>query len=297
MAVFFPPPPPFMGGRQPHAGIPLAPAIIAIRVDNPPFTDGGPVPLPAAIVSIAQPNPWTYSFMGARQPYGSKQLSPAIPGQSLDQPVAIQPGRTPVALSIAATWQPDPWTFAFQGRQPYEPRRLSPGVPGMSADPPPVTLGGPIALKMEMVAVAQPDPWVYTFHTRNGVSAQPYGARSISPAIPGQSTDPPPFALGGPGVLKMEMVAVNQIDWSVIAWPYLFLGNRQPYAPRLLPAASGAVAVSSVPSTHRERTAIFQAIRAAWNPPPFNEQFQMKMYASSIGPPRLRPSARGYIIL
>jgi hypothetical protein len=356
MAIYFPPPQPFMGGRQPHeparlngalldagAGLPvnpppttlggpvalpyelaaiaqpptwnyvfeggwqpyaprtLNPSITAVEVDNPPFTDGGPAAIPSELAGLAQPNPWVYVFHAHgnvnAQPYDFRRLS-AGNGLSVDPPPTTHRARTVQAAEIVAIWQPDPWTYNFAGgREPFLQRQIAPGVPGVSNDNPPFTDGGPAAIPSELASIAQPNPWVYAFNTRNGIMAQPYGLRVMSPAIPGMSVDNPPFTYGGPLALKLEGVAVNQPDWSYTAWPYVFMGARQPYEARKVPAQIAAVAVNNPPFDHRGREQNIQRIIAAWQPAPFNESFQMKMYASSIGPPRLRPTARGYIIL
>lgn len=388
-----------MGGGQPHAPRKLPPSLVAVQVDQPPFSDGGPIPIPASVYSINQPNPWVYNFFGSSQPYAPATQSPGIPKQivnpppstfggpfaqnvaivsaaqpnpwtytffgrqqpfapavlpvsitsvQVDQPPPSHRNRSAVISELVTIWQPDPWAYAFMGRmQPFELRSLSPGIPGQSADPPPFSDGGPIALPASVVAITQPDPWVYSFIG----SSQPYGPKRPSSAIPGQSADPPPFTLGGPYALKLESVAVNQTDWSVNAWPYTFFNARQPYAPRTLPPGAPGISadpppVSSVggplslklqgvavnqvdwsynawpyaflgnnqpymsrllpPSalnvvvnnpafTHQARTQAFGAIRDSWNPPPFD--FQITLYASHNAPGRAKPTARGYIIL
>ncbi|MES2671635.1 MAG: hypothetical protein V4673_14625 [Pseudomonadota bacterium] len=242
MGIFSYAPPPLMGGRQPHQPRRLPVAVTAVPAEQPPFSDGGPVPLPASVIAINQPPTWTYSFMGNRQPFGARQLSPGIPGQSINLPPVLHEGRGVLLVEITAIWQPNPWTYSFMGgAQPFGPKRLSSGIPGQSADPPPVTQGG------------------------------------------------------GPYALKLEGVAVNQSDWSSKAWPFVFMGNRQPYAQRLLPPSFASVVVSPFPFSHRGRMSVVMAIRAAWNPPP--PDFQMQLYATRPTPQRLRPTARGYIIL
>jgi hypothetical protein len=297
MGVYYQPPPPFMGGGPPRVAREHAPAVTAVRVDDPPFKRGGPVAVLASVVASNWPSwsvfAWPYVFVSqSGQPYGERQLTPGIPGQSIHNPPFSLGG--PYALKALATAiaQPDPWTYSFMGdRQPFGPKRRSSAIPGQSINDPPFTLGGPYALKALAVAIAQPNPWTFTFLG----SSQPFGPKRRSSAIPGQSADPPPFTLGGPYALKLEAVAVNQPAWSYTAWPYVFMGNRQPYAPRVIPAGFAAVTVSPFPFSHRGRTAALLAIRAAWNPPP--PDFQMQLYATRPSPQRLRPSARGYIIL
>lgn len=231
-------------------------------------------------------------FMGGRQPHAPARLSPSIAASPVDQPPAIHPGRSVRQIVITTLWQPDPWTYTFMGRrQPFEWRLQSPGVPGFSVNEPPYTFGGPVAIKATIVAMAQPPAWPYSFIG----AAQPYGPKRRSSAIPGQSIDIPISATGGPLAAKLQGVAINQPDWSYSAWPYVFSGASQPYAPRRLPPAITAVRVDTPPFTHLARTPPYLAIRTAWNPPP--PDYQMQLYASRPTPQRLRVSARGYIIL
>jgi hypothetical protein len=292
MSIYYFPPPPFMGGAQPHAPRVLPPPISAVEVDNPPSTFGGPVVLALELAAITQPDPWSYNFLGGRQPFEPKKLSPGIPGQDVDNPPFSNRAATPQQNTVVSITQPDPWVYLFHGsRQPFAPRNIAPGVPGQSIDNPPSTFGGPVVLALELAAIAQPDPWTYNFLG----SAQPYGPRLLGPQIPGRDVDNPPFTLGGPLALKLQAVAVSQPDWSSAAWPYTFMGGRQPYAPRVVPPATAAVVVSNFPFTSRERSPAFAAIRSTWNPPP--PDFQMVLYTPRDEPQRSRPSARGYIIL
>jgi hypothetical protein len=246
VAIYYPPPPPFMGGAQPHVPRELPPSITAVEVDNPPSTLGGPISLPASVIAANWPEwsavAWPYAFIRSAQPYGQRQLSPGIPGQDVDKPPISQ-------------------------------------------------LGGPYALKAEAVAIAQPDPWTYSFFGGRA----PFEPKKLSPGIPGQDVDNPPFTYGGPLALKLQGVMVNQPDWSLAAWPYVFMGNRQPYIGQLLAPAITAVQVNTPPFTQFERTAAAAAIRAAWNPPP--PDWQMQLYATRYKPQRIAPTAHGYVIL
>jgi hypothetical protein len=292
MAMFYPPPPPFMGGRQPHAPSQLPAGLVAVSADQPPVTLGGPFALLAEVVQIAQPDPWTYSFMGRSQPFGARQLSPGVPGQSKDPPPFSHASRGARFAGLVAAWQPDPWIYAGLGaRQAYMGRQISPGIPGQSINDPPHTLGGPIALRAEAVSIAQPDPWVYAFMGQ----LQPFGKRTLSPGVPGQSADSPPFTSGGPLAIKLQQAAFSSPDWNGTTWPYLFIGRTQPYAPRVVPPATAAVVANNPAFSHPARTAAMQAVIRSWDPPPYN--FEMRMYSSGKFPMRARPTSRGYIIL
>jgi hypothetical protein len=269
----------------------LPPAITAVRVDNPPTNIGGPVALKALLVALAQPNPWTYTYAG-RQPYELDKLAPGVPGQSINDPLFVHPGRTALATELVRIWQPDPWTYTFAGRQPYELDKMAPGVPGQSIDRPPTMLGGPVALKALAAAMAQPDPWTYTYPGRT----QPFGPPRLAPGIPGLSVNNPPTALGGPLTLPQALVAFNQADWSNRPpWPWLMTGGRQPYEPRKVSPQQSSVLVDNPPFSHPSRGAAAAAIAAAWVPPP--PTFQITLYAPRPFPQRVRPTARGYIIL
>src|SRR5690349_1636793 len=115
MGIFRQPPSPFMGGGQPHGPRKLPIAVTAVPANNPPFTVGGPFAIKAATVAIAQPNQWTYSFLGATQPFGSRELQPGLPGQSVNAPLFIHPARRPSQAMLVTIWQPNPWTYSFMG--------------------------------------------------------------------------------------------------------------------------------------------------------------------------------------
>jgi hypothetical protein len=145
----------------------LSPSISAVEVDNPPFAHPGRTLLfQAEAALLAQPDPWTYTFAGAFEPYQPRTLSPGTPGQSIDPPPPASLKAT--AAGIAVGWiPPDP--------APITAGRLSPGIPGQSADPPrvPRNLGLDAALRPA-------DPIVLP--QRAG----------LSPGIPGQSVGNPP---------------------------------------------------------------------------------------------------------
>jgi hypothetical protein len=87
MSIFFPPPPPFMGGAQPYAPIVLDPALN--NANAPPY-DRRAAQIAAEVVHLAQPPAWPYEFVGGRQPYGPLVFSSGIPGQSIDPPPRLR---------------------------------------------------------------------------------------------------------------------------------------------------------------------------------------------------------------
>src|SRR5229473_4712168 len=134
--IFHPPTPPlFIGGRQPYEPKRLPPSQLDAPASNPPFRYGGPVAVLAAIVSIVQPDPWTYAFAGSggsgRQPYGQNQLNPSLLAVSVDNPPFTTGGPIAPKAEIVGLHQPDPWSFGSlgpdnSGRQPYGNRQNSP---------------------------------------------------------------------------------------------------------------------------------------------------------------------------
>lgn len=193
MAIFFPPPPPFMGGGQPHDNRPLNPDVEAVAVNNPPFTHRARTPQAAVIVRITQPDPWTYSFAGARQVFTPRKLAPALTDVAVnDPPFALRSGspRTPQGNIVVSMAQPNPWVYAFQGRQqPFEPRKATPNLIAVPSDDPPFSHFGRAGYTAEIIALAQPNPWSGTF--TGGRHA--YGQRKLPPRELGVALDTPPF--------------------------------------------------------------------------------------------------------
>lgn len=168
MAIYYPPPPPFMGGAQPHVPRKLPPAIIAVEVDNPPTTLGGPIAILASIIAAWQPNPWVYGIYGPKggQPYAANQIAPGIPGQSIDRPPVQHPARSPQFAAIIAAWQPNPWVydyFGVNGSQPYAPRRLPAVLLAVQVSVFPFQHPGRSVAAAEIVAQWQPPIWPYAF--------------------------------------------------------------------------------------------------------------------------------------
>jgi len=227
VAIFFPPPPPFMGGAQPHAPRELPPSITAVPVNNPPFTQGGPIAVIAEVVAIGQPNPWQYVFAGpvaGRQPYGPRQLNPSITAVPVNNPPFTYGGPIALLAEEAAIAQPDPWTYNFAGAtQPFTPKKNSPGIPGQSADPPPFTHRGLVPATAEEIALTQPDPWTYNF----AGGWQPFQPRRLPASITAVPVNDPPFGSRGSAQLA-SIIAQAQPD----PWVYAFMGGWQPFTPR-----------------------------------------------------------------
>lgn len=93
--------------------------------------------------------------------------------------------------------------------------------------------------------------------------AQPYAARPLNPSLEGVASSPPPFRLGGPIALIAEGVALAQPS----TWPYLFLGQAQPYEGSQLAPFQTAVKVDNPPFSDASETSRVQAtIVAPWQP-------------------------------
>lgn len=181
MAIFFPPPPVFTGGSQPYSQRKLNPSLLAISVDNPPFTYGGPFVLKAEVVSINQPALWTYAFLGGAGPYKTRVLIPASINVTPDNPPFTFQGRLPTSAEIVSTAQPNPWVYAFVGAQPYGKVLLTPSSLNVAPDNPPFG-SRQVSQYAEIVSLNQKEVWAYTF-TGRFAQTQPYGGNIAVPDI------------------------------------------------------------------------------------------------------------------
>lgn len=180
----------YFGEQQPFGPLQASPGVPGQSVDRPPVSHPSRGVLAAELVTLWQPDPWTYNET-SRQPFEPRKLSPGVPGQSLDAPPPSFAG--PLAIKHELAWLsvPDPWVYLFAGgREPFEPRKRSPGVPGASINTPPTALGGPYALQASIVASNQPDwstkAWPYRFLG----NLQPYTARRLTPSMLGVPVRP-----------------------------------------------------------------------------------------------------------
>jgi hypothetical protein len=169
------------GGTQPYGPRNLSPFYTAVEVDNPPF--GVPnIPTLSAVVGQWQPDAWPPVFMGNRQAYMGSQLSPGVPGQSIDEPPHRHPERQPQAIVVTYQWQPPTWPYVYVGRDaggPYMPPPVDIQVPGTSVDNPPFR--HPARLPQAVVPVTdwQPEAWPYVFMG----GWQPYEKQNLPPQI------------------------------------------------------------------------------------------------------------------
>lgn len=169
----------FMGARQPYAPAKLPPDISAVPENNPPFGIPNKNIL-ANIVGEWQPSIWPYVFMGRQQPYEGKKIAVDISAVPENNPPFTHRGRTVNAAVVTATWQPDPWVYAFMGgKGPFVPAKLSPGTPGSSVDNPPFR--HPSRTPQPEIAERgyQPAIWPYVFMG----GRQPYQRGNLTPSI------------------------------------------------------------------------------------------------------------------
>lgn len=213
----------FVGGSQPYSGrMSTASFYVAPPVNDPPFGFAGRTAAQIAIeVQQSQPPVWPFTFEGNAQPYMGRLLNPSQIAVPVNDPPFGQ--RFAVNEStVIASWRPDPWPPIFMGgQQPYAPRRLPADVTAVPENDPPFTQRGRAATTASVIATLQPDPWAYAFLGGKG----PYVPAKLSPGIPGQSVENPPFR--NPGRLPQTMTAVFQ--WQPPSWPYTFMGGLQPY--------------------------------------------------------------------
>ena len=210
MGIFFHPPPPHMGGKQPHEPRKLVPSITNNPPSEPPYSHNGrDAWLPSVIRANGPPDPHLFTFEGGRQPLEGRKLHPDyLNVVAPDNPPFRHFGRTPehaITQALSLLYPPPPPFIG--GFQPHAPRRLnpsltdnppddppntkrvqpiwydknfwlieakqlSPAIPGQSVDNPPVFKRLPI--------------WYSNYYDR------PIEAKQLSPAIPGQSVDAPP---------------------------------------------------------------------------------------------------------
>jgi hypothetical protein len=224
------------GGWQPYQRRTLNPQLSQQPVNNPPFnqrTLGG-----APVITAWQPDPWVYNYLGpagGTQPYGPHNLNPAISNVPANNPPFDIPNPSTLRV-ILDQWQPDPWPPVFDGNhQAYQGKQLSPGIPGQSVDNPPFIDPGRLNTEMAVVSQQQPDPWAYSYFGNLG----PFMPKVLSPGIPGQSIDQPPYR--SPGRLPQAMVPIT--DWQPETWPYVFMGWQQPYEKQNLNPSITAVPI------------------------------------------------------
>lgn len=153
MGHFFPPPPPFMGGRQPYEPRKMSPGIPGQSVDNPPGL---------LVMSIVVP------YYGA-EPQRTRYLPVSVTAVQVDTPPFTQRHPFP---NILVAWQPLP-------PMPQMRMLLGPIIAAVSADNPPFTQR--TSLPLILSKWWEPLP------------PQPQRDGPVGPAVTGVSADNPPF--------------------------------------------------------------------------------------------------------
>lgn len=99
----------FMGGIQPLTPNKLNPALISVSIDNPPFSHPNRTIQQIALASWAPlppniPDPWSYTFMGGRQPLAPPKLTPSITAVTVNNPPFGRRDRASRAAQVYAAW-------------------------------------------------------------------------------------------------------------------------------------------------------------------------------------------------
>ncbi len=186
MAIFYPPPPPFVGGQQPHAPKPLPASIEAVPVDEPPHQHPARSPALSAIVRAWDPPP-PNAFLGGRQP-----LQPLLPSELFppgpSNPPFSHPARTAALQSLLRAWDPPPPDPRFDGRQALSPRRLAPAIIAVPVSDPPFRHPARTAALQAIMRAWDPPPPNAFLGGR-----QPLNPPWLNPSITNYVPDNPPF--------------------------------------------------------------------------------------------------------
>lgn len=252
-ALFYQPPPPFVGGRQPLEPRKLPPSIEAVPVNTPPFSHRGRTPQYQSLAAwAAQPDPYQFGQLGASQPFAPRRLNPSIIAVPVNPPPISYPERTPQLNAEKINFLPDPTLFYFHGgRQPFEPAKLNPSITAVPVNPPPTSHPERTAqLNAERVNFL-PDPTLFFFDG----GRQPFEPAKLNPSITGTISNPPPFT--HPGRLPQRVIDL----WFIPdIWSWTFMGWGQPLDSRNISPAIEAVPVNEPPYTYGGRTAAEKAI-------------------------------------
>lgn len=272
MGHFYNPPPPFVGGAQPHAPHALNPSAEAVAVNNPPPTHPGRIPVMAETIALWQP-PDPNPMLGGRQPLEPRKLSPQLTAVVVNDPPYTHPGRIPVTAEIVALSQPPDPNPMIGGRQPLEPRKLNPQLIAVRVDQPPIPIPESVLLAVDAAWRSDPVPTQVVQRIVTGAVAgsqviptpenafavidaawrqepAPLLPRKNAPGIPGSSVDAPPIPV------PENLFAVIDAAWRQ---------DPAPTIPGKLNASFEAVAVNNPPIPVPENYIV--ASWLAWIPP------------------------------
>lgn len=256
----------FMGGPQPYEGGQLPPSQTAVPANNPPFQHPEKWVVNLSTKQAWQPDPWIYSPPGGRQPYEPSKLNPQLTAVEVDNPPFQHPEKWPVNLSTKSSWQPDPWIYApIGGRQPYESRKVTPTLEAVEVDNPPFRMPELWPVNLSIKYAWQPDPWIYA--PIGG--RQPYEPRKLPPQSTAILVSNPPFDRRR----AENLIANITYQWQPDPWPPVFMGGRQAYEPRVLPADLTAHPANFPPYRHPEQLPANLATKTAWQPDPWPPVF------------------------
>jgi hypothetical protein len=294
----------FMGAMGPYVPARLDALDKAVTVNNPPPSASRPVTINLELAAIAQPDSWTYAWLGTEGWLGPYMPSKGPWGTFANLP-AFDRRALPTLQELAAVNQADPWTYLYFGALggPYLPNRslANPGFEARAEPFPP----DPAIAQQPLIAQAtfQPDPYQFAGQGGDGpylpkpLNAQivfvevdqPQPVANLFAIIQAQwinLPDPWTFSeLGGAGPyqarqLNPQITAVevdvppptllSQIDTQFYLasqpdpWTYAFIGSAQPYTARITNEALFA-SPPQVPIDQRDVTA--KLILDAWTPP------------------------------
>jgi hypothetical protein len=250
----------FAGGRQVFTPRKLAPSLLAVRVDEPPFGHEGRWVVTNQIIASMQPNPWVYNYAtGGKQPYAPRSLNPAFEDVPVNDPPFGHENRTAYMTRIIASMQPDPWVYLFHGRQqPFQKRNAPPDTIDIPADQPPFWGPGRSAVDRSIVMMLQPNPWTYNFMG----GQQVFTPRKATPSDIAVPENNPPFGLTGKDPTTARIIALTQPD----PWKYNY-GGRQPYSPRRLHPNVMDIRDDDPPFVNPMRRPGYHPIIRSWQPP------------------------------
>lgn len=253
----------FMGNLQPYEVGKLPPPQTAVQEDNPPFRLPERAPGAMVVKWAWQPEVWPYTFMGQQQPYEMGRLPPSLTDVPVNNPPFQHPERWAGLNAIKQGWQPDPWPPIYMGGSgPYLSIRLNPSIHGIARNDPPFQYVGRWVGYPSIEAQWLPPDWPFVFMG----GRQAYEPAKLNPSLTAVPENNPPFRYPG---LTPAQVAIVITQWQPDPWPAVFMGGRQAYTPRLLPASQTAVPEDNPPFRHPERWAGISAIKIPWQPDPW----------------------------
>lgn len=268
MSIFFNPPPPFVGGAQPHAPQELNPSAEAVQVDGPP---PGLKPWLALVVAA-----WAPADLPPQLARPVPQ-APAAAAQTPASNVAAQ-------AAIVGAWQPD--QAALQSQRP-----LPAQITAVRVDTPPIPVLEPLLTAIAGWTLGDPPPQgparfvVQAVPVNNPPFAGGMSTAETAAVIASwQAADPPPWlprylAQAGAAVAAANPPFSQQVQ-LVAVLPGWQPPPLQPQTVARLPASVTAVAVNDPPYSGRTP---LPGILATWQAPDPAPQVEGKLSAGVPG--------------